>query len=189
MKKGIKVFLLIILTLFLAQQVHDYFWQRNREREIEQVIVTMQNSVDELKNFFQKNEDDLEYLIKKCIEDDLIIYTTSIQSLRTNDTQEVAVEQEVLSRRDRLITNLPSNIKFYHITPSGIKFNNKDALFGTLHIKIFSPPFTEESGGYIAGSIGTIELNRTWTVNVATLDYPDYVRACKVLKRMKEQNK
>ncbi len=189
MKKGIKVFLLIILTLFLAQQVHDYFWQRNREREIEQVIVTMQNSVDELKNFFQKNEDDLEYLIKKCIEDDLIIYTTSIQSLRTNDSKEVAVDQDVLFRRDRLITNLPSNLKYYYITPSGIKLNNKDALFGTLHIKIFSPPFTEESGGYIAGSIGTIELNRTWTVNVATLDYPDYVRACKVLKRMKEQNK
>ncbi|WP_289227585.1 hypothetical protein [Parabacteroides goldsteinii] len=189
MKKGIRIFLLVILAFLLFVLVDDYFWQRNREREIEQVIVTMQNSVDELKNFFQKNEDDLEYLIKKCIEDDLIIYTTSIQSLRTNDTQEVAVEQEVLSRRDRLITNLPSNIKFYHITPSGIKFNNKDALFGTLHIKIFSPPFTEESGGYIAGSIGTIEVNRTWIINVATQDYPDYVRACKVLKRMKEQNK
>ena len=125
MKKGIRIFLLVILAFLLFVLVDDYFWQRNREREIEQVIVTMQNSVDELKNFFQKNEDDLEYLIKKCIEDDLIIYTTSIQSLRTNDTQEVAVEQEVLSRRDRLITNLPSNIKFYHITPSGIKFNNK----------------------------------------------------------------
>ena len=185
MKKGIRIFLLGILAFLLFVLVDDYFWQRNREREIEQVIVTMQNSVDELKNFFQKNEDDLEYLIKKCIEDDLIIYTTSIQSLRTNDTQEVAVEQEVLSRRDRLITNLPSNIKFYHITPSVIK----DALFGTLHIKIFSPPFTEESGGYIAGSIGTIEVNRTWIINVATQDYPDYVRACKVLKRMKEQNK
>ena len=47
MKKGIKVFLLVILALVLAQRVHDYFWQRNREREIEQVIVAMQNSVDE----------------------------------------------------------------------------------------------------------------------------------------------
>ena len=62
MKKGLKVFLLIILALFLVQQVHDYFWQRNREQEIEQIIITMQNSVDELEDFFLENEDDLEFL-------------------------------------------------------------------------------------------------------------------------------
>lgn len=189
MKKGLKIFLLIILALFLVLQVDDYFWQRNREREIEQVIVVMQNSVDELENFIQESQEDLEYLVKKCIEDDIIIYTISIQSLRTSDTKEVAVEQEVLSRRDRLIASLPSNIEYYYITPSGIKLKNKDATFGTLHIKISAPPFTEDSGGYIAGSIGTIELNHTWTVNVATQDYPDYVRARKVLERMKEQSK
>lgn len=189
MKKGIKVFLLIILALFLAQQVHDYFWQRNREREIEQVIVAMQNSVDELEDFLRKNQDDLEYLVTKCIENDIIIYTTSIQSLRTNDTKEVAVEKELLSKRDRLIANLPSNIEFYHICPSEIKLNNKDAIFGTLSIKVFAPQFTEDPGGYIAGSIGTIKLNHTWTINVATQDYPDYVRARKILERMESQTK
>lgn len=189
-KKGIKVFLLIILALFLAQQVHDYFWQRNREREIEQVIVAMQNSVDELEDFLRKNQDDLEYLVTKCIENDIIIYTTSIQSLRTNDTKEVAVEKELLSKRDRLLANLPSDIVFYHIRPSDIKLNNKNAIFGTLSIKISSPPFTEDPGSYIAGSIGTIELNHTWTVNVATQEYSNYVRTCKVLERTKnEQNK
>lgn len=188
-KKGIKVFLLIILALFLAQQVHDYFWQRNREREIEQVIVAMQNSVDELEDFLRKNQDDLEYLVTKCIENDIIIYTTSIQSLRTNDTKEVAVEKELLSKRDRLIANLPSNIEFYYICPSEIKLNNKDVIFGTLSIKVFAPQFTEDPGGYIAGSIGTIKLNHTWTINVATQDYPDYVRARKILERMESQTK
>ena len=188
MKKGIKVFLLVILALVLAQRVHDYFWQRNREREIEQVIVAMQNSVDELESFFQKNEDDLEFLAEKCVKEKIIIYDTSIETAGVNG-KEVAVEQEVLSRRDRLLANLPTNIKFYHIRPSEVKLNNRDAIFGSLSIKISSPPFTEDPGGYIAGSIGTIELNHTWTINVATQDYPDYVRACKVLERMKEQSK
>ena len=188
MKKGIKVFLLVILALVLAQRVHDYFWQRNREREIEQVIVAMQNSVDELESFFQKNEDDLEFLAEKCVKEKIIIYDASIETAGVNG-KEVAVEQEVLSRRDRLLANLPTNIKFYHIRPSEVKLNNRDAIFGSLSIKISSPPFTEDPGGYIAGSIGTIELNHTWTINVATQDYPDYVRACKVLERMKEQSK
>ena len=188
MKKGIKVFLLVILALVLAQRVHDYFWQRNREREIEQVIVAMQNSVDELESFFQKNEDDLEFLAEKCVKEKIIIYDTSIETAGVNG-KEVAVEQEVLSRRDRLLANLPTNIEFYHIRPSEVKLNNRDAIFGSLSIKISSPPFTEDPGGYIAGSIGTIELNHTWTINVATHDYPDYVRACKVLERMKEQSK
>lgn len=188
MKKGIKVFLLIILTLFLVQQVHDYFWQRNREQEIEQIIITMQNSVDELENFFLENEDDLEFLAAKCVEENIVIYDSSVEIAGGNG-KEVTVEQEVLSRRDRLITNLPSNIQFYHIRPSDIKLNNKEAIFGSLSIKITTPLLTEDPGGYIAGSIGTIKLNHTWIINVATQDYPDYVRACKVLKRMKEQSK
>jgi len=188
MKKGIKVFLLIILTLFLAQQVHDYFWQRNREREIEQIIITMQNSVDELEDFFLENEDDLEFLAAKCVEENIVIYDNSVEIAGGNG-KEATVEQEVLSRRDNLLANLPSNIQFYHIRPSDIKLNNKEAIFGSLSIKITAPLFTEDPGGYIAGSIGTIELNHTWTINVATQDYPDYVRACKVLERMKEQSK
>lgn len=188
MKKGLKIFLLIILALFLALQVDDYFWQRNREREIEQVIVVMQNSVDELENFFRENEDDLEYLMEKCVEEKIVIYSTSVQIAGVNG-KEIDAEQEVLSRRDRVLANLPSNIRFYHFRPSDIRLNNKDAIFGSLSIKICAPPFTEDPGSYIAGSIGTIELNHTWTVNVATQDYPDYVRARKVLERMKEQSK
>lgn len=188
MKKGIKVFLLIILTLFLVQQVHDYFWQRNREQEIEQIIITMQNSVDELENFFLENEDDLEFLAAKCVEENIVIYDSSVEIAGGNG-KEVTVEQEVLSRRDRLLANLPSNIMFHHIRPSDIKLNNKEAIFGSLSIKITAPLLTEDPGGYIAGSIGTIKLNHTWIINVATQDYPDYVRACKVLKRMKEQSK
>lgn len=62
-------------------------------------------------------------------------------------------------------------------------------IFGTLSIKVFAPQFTEDPGGYIAGSIGTIKLNHTWTINVATQDYPDYVRARKILERMESQTK
>lgn len=188
MNKGLKRFFVIIFALFLIYQTDDYFWQRNRERKIEQVIVAMQNSVDEIEKFFRENEDDLEYLVTKCVEDHISIDVVSITASEANP-KEIAVEQEALSRRERLIANLPSNIKYCYISPSGIELNNKDVVFGTLHIMISSQPFTTESM-YMAGSIGTIELNHTWTINVATYDYPDYVRARKILERMEsKQNK
>ena len=129
----------------------------------------------------------MEYLVTKCVENNISIDATSITTTGANP-KEIAVEQEVLSRRDRLIANLPNSIKYCYITPSGIELNNKDATFGTLHIKISSQPFTRDSM-YIAGSIGTIELEHTWTINVATLDYPDCVRARKILERMESQTK
>ena len=186
MKKFFEGCLLFILAVLLIYGVDDYFWQRNREKQIEQVIVTMQNSMDKLENFFRENEDDLEYLVTKCVEDNIVIYDTSVETAGVNG-KEINVEPEVLFRRDKLLANLPSDIVFYHIRPSEIKLNHKDARFGTLSMKISSPPFTKDPSSYIAGSIGTIELGHTWTVNVATQDYPDYVRARKILEKLENR--
>ncbi|MCI9510476.1 MAG: hypothetical protein HFF10_12175 [Angelakisella sp.] len=186
MKKAFKGCLVFILAVLLIYGVVDYFWQRSREKQIEQVIVAMQDSVDELEIFLRENEDDLEYLVTKCVEDDIIIYTDSVYSLRGNDTNGIDVAPEILSRRDRLIANLPDHIEFDYISTSGVKLYKKDAMFWTMHMKISSPPLTEDSI-YTAGSIGTVKLNRTWTINVATQDYPDYARARKILKKLVNQ--
>ncbi len=185
MKKAFKGCLVFILAVLLIYGVDDYFWQRNREKQIEQVIVAMQDSVDELEIFLRENEDDLEYLVTTCVREDLFIDDTSTTTAGVNP-KDVAVEQEVLSRRDRLIANLPDHIEFDYISTSGVKLYKKDAMFWTMHMKISSPPLTEDSI-YTAGSIGTVKLNRTWTINVATHDYPDYARAQKILKKLADQ--
>lgn len=185
MKKAFKGCLVFILVILLIYGVDDYFWQRNREKQIEQVIVAMQDSVDELEIFLRENEDDLEYLVTTCVREDLFIDDTSTTTAGVNP-KDVAVEQEVLSRRDRLIANLPDHIEFDYISTSGVKLYKKDAMFWTMHMKISSPPLTEDSI-YTAGSIGTVKLNRTWTINVATQDYPDYARARKILKKLVNQ--
>lgn len=185
MKKAFKVCLVFILAVLLIYGVDDYFWQRSREKQIEQVIVAMQDSVDELEIFLRENEDDLEYLVTTCVREDLFIDDTSTTTAGVNP-KDVAVEQEVLSRRDRLIANLPDHIEFDYISTSGVKLYKKDAMFWTMHMKISSPPLTEDSI-YTAGSIGTVKLNRTWTINVATHDYPDYARARKILKKLVNQ--
>ncbi len=185
MKKAFKGCLVFILAVLLIYGVDDYFWQRNREKQIEQVIVAMQDSVDELEIFLRENEDDLEYLVTTCVREDLFIDDTSTTTAGVNP-KDVAVEQEVLSRRDRLIANLPDHIEFDYISTSGVKLYKKDAMFWTMHMKISSPPLTEDSI-YTAGSIGTVKLNRTWTINVATQDYPDYARARKILKKLVNQ--
>lgn len=185
MKKAFKGCLTFILVVLLIYGVDDYFWQRNREKQIEQVIVAMQDSVDELEIFLRENEDDLEYLVTTCVREDLFIDDTSTTTAGVNP-KDVAVEQEVLSRRDRLIANLPDHIEFDYISTSGVKLYKKDAMFWTMHMKISSPPLTEDSI-YTAGSIGTVKLNRTWTINVATQDYPDYARARKILKKLVNQ--
>ena len=185
MKKAFKGCLVFILVILLIYGVDDYFWQRNREKQIEQVIVAMQDSVDELEIFLRENEDDLEYLVTTCVREDLFIDDTSTTTAGVNP-KDVAVEQEVLSRRDRLIANLPDHIEFDYISTSGVKLYKKDAMFWTMHMKISSPPLTEDSI-YTAGSIGTVKLNRTWTINVATHDYPDYARAQKILKKLADQ--
>lgn len=185
MKKAFKGCLVFILAVLLIYGVDDYFWQRSREKQIEQVIVAMQDSVDELEIFLRENEDDLEYLVTTCVREDLFIDDTSTTTAGVNP-KDVAVEQEVLSRRDRLIANLPDHIEFDYISTSGVKLYKKDAMFWTMHMKISSPPLTEDSI-YTAGSIGTVKLNRTWTINVATQDYPDYARARKILKKLVNQ--
>ena len=185
MKKAFKGCLVFILAVLLIYGVDDYFWQRNREKQIEQVIVAMQDSVDELEIFLRENEDDLEYLVTTCVREDLFIDDTSTTTAGVNP-KDVALEQEVLSRRDRLIANLPDHIEFDYISTSGVKLYKKDAMFWTMHMKISSPPLTEDSI-YTAGSIGTVKLNRTWTINVATHDYPDYARAQKILKKLADQ--
>ena len=185
MKKAFKGCLVFILAVLLIYGVVDYFWQRSREKQIEQVIVAMQDSVDELEIFLRENEDDLEYLVTTCVREDLFIDDTSTTTAGVNP-KDVAVEQEVLSRRDRLIANLPDHIEFDYISTSGVKLYKKDAMFWTMHMKISSPPLTEDSI-YTAGSIGTVKLNRTWTINVATHDYPDYARAQKILKKLADQ--
>ena len=185
MKKAFKGCLVFILAVLLIYGVVDYFWQRSREKQIEQVIVAMQDSVDELEIFLRENEDDLEYLVTTCVREDLFIDDTSTTTAGVNP-KDVAVEQEVLSRRDRLIANLPDHIEFDYISTSGVKLYKKDAMFWTMHMKISSPPLTEDSI-YTAGSIGTVKLNRTWTINVATQDYPDYARARKILKKLVNQ--
>ena len=167
MKKAFKGCLVFILAVLLIYGVDDYFWQRNREKQIEQVIVAMQDSVDELEIFLRENEDDLEYLVTTCVREDLFIDDTSTTTAGVNP-KDVAVEQEVLSRRDRLIANLPDHIEFDYISTSGVKLYKKDSI-------------------YTAGSIGTVKLNRTWTINVATHDYPDYARAQKILKKLADQ--
>ncbi len=184
MKKGLKKFLLVILALFLFYQVSDYIWQRDRERKVERVIVAMQNSVDTLEGFLRENEDDLAYLLTKCIEDEIIFYHDSVQFVGgPGNPKEIAVEQEILSRRDRLIRNLPSSIHFYHIYDTGLYLNSEDSVFETMCIGISSPSFTEGSVWGSAGSIATIELDHTWTVDVVVYDYWDRLRASKVLEK------
>lgn len=183
MKKVFKGCLTFILAVLLIYQLADYFEQRKFDKECEQAIIIMQNSVDELRRFFRENEDDLEYLVAKCVEDSIRIGKTSVTTAGVNP-KEVTVEQEVLSRRDKLLANLPSDFVFYHISPSEIKLNHKEAIFATLSMKISSPPFTEDSSLRIAGSIGTIELKHTWTVNVGTQDYWVYSRACEILEKL-----
>ena len=128
MKKAFKGCLVFILAVLLIYGVDDYFWQRNREKQIEQVIVAMQDSVDELEIFLRENEDDLEYLVTTCVREDLFIDDTSTTTAGVNP-KDVAVEQEVLSRRDRLIANLPDHIEFDYISTSGVKLYKKDAMF------------------------------------------------------------
>ena len=90
MKKAFKGCLVFILAVLLIYGVDDYFWQRNREKQIEQVIVAMQDSVDELEIFLRENEDDLEYLVTTCVREDLFIDDTSTTTAGVNP-KDVAV--------------------------------------------------------------------------------------------------
>lgn len=180
MKKGLKKFLLVILALFLAYQVDDFFWQRDREGKVERVINAMRDSVGEIEAFLRENEDDLVYLVTRCAEDDLAIYDDNVHLMGKHE--EIITEPELLSRRDRLIANLPSDIYFYHIYDTGMYFKSKDAVFETpMYTELSSPQLSEHTGSYVAGSIGTIELKNTWTVNVVVYDYWDWCRACKIM--------
>ena len=184
MKKGLKKFLLVILALFLAYQVDDFFWQRDREGKVERVINAMRDSLGEMEAFLRENEDDLEYLVTRCVEDDLAIYDDSVQFVGgPGNPKKIVAEPELLSRRDRLIANLPGDICFYHIYDTGMYFSSKDAVFETpMYMELSSPQLSEHTGSHVAGSIGTIELRNTWTVNVIAYDYWDWRRACKILE-------
>lgn len=190
MKEHLKGCLTFILVVLLSYGLIDHFGQRKLDREFEQVIVAMQDSMDDLERFFQENEDDLEYLITKCIEDDIIFYWTSIYSTKPGDHGEITAEQEVLSRRDRLIGNIPNNLALYYISSRGIAFHQNNTVTGTtLFLAISSPPFTQGHDGGVIGSIGTIKAGRTWTVDVASYSHfaADYARAEKILKKLSDQ--
>lgn len=190
MKKFLKKMLTVMFALFLAYVVYDYFWQRDRDKEFQQVIVTMQDSMDDLESFLWENKEDLEYLVTRCIQDEIIIYRTSVSSTKKNMRGEVEVEQEVLSRRDRLIANVPDDLYLEDIYSSSISFRTKDKVPDTtLYLVLSSPPLTRGRVGQVVENLGTIEAGRSWTVDMASYSHfpSDRARARKMLKIVREQ--
>lgn len=149
----------------LRELVWSIIWGWNEDRKLERVFTVMLDSVEELERFCRENEDDLDYLVTRCVEDNISIDRTSVTTAGVNP-KDIIAGPELLSRRNRLIANLPSDIEFYGIDPNGLELNHKDALHEVLDMMISSPPFTDERGGFEIGDIGTIELDRTWTVRV-----------------------
>lgn len=183
--KGCLNFILAVLLIYLVWFIIESY---NEDKKLGRVFTVMLDSVEELERFCRENEDDLDYLVTRCVEDNISIDKTSVTTSGVNP-KNTLVDPELLSRRNRLIANIPGDIAFYGITSGGIELNHKDAFYGPLDMAISSPPFTDEKGRFVLGIIGTIELDRTWTIQVESHSWipSERDRARRVLEETKNK--
>ena len=189
MKKLFKGCLTFIVAVLLIYSVYSMIWGWNEDRDLERVFTAMLDSMEELEKFCRENEDDLDYLVTRCVEDHILIDRTSVTTAGGGNYKDAVVDPELLSRRNRLIENLPSDFAFYGISRCGMELNHKDALHEVLDMMISSPPFTDKRGGFEIGDIGTIELDRTWTIQVESHSWipSERDRARRVLEETKNK--